>query len=257
MIVPDRNYDGGLGLAQPASGSQKVSRAEAMRLLASVDYGRVVFTMDALPAIRPVNHLVDEGRIIIRTRLTRAISTVVTSADSGGVVIAYEADDFDSRSRSGWSIVVTGWARRITDPEQVSRYERLLQPWVNHADTVLAIEPQTVSGVLINLSSSDEPGDCDGGRRNAVTVLPENHVRTRSACREVESELSREATAKGLLLRRNRSLDPSAEGYGLYVLIADRTDNRLPDSKVAADAFLRGEGDTLDGIADDLAKCNW
>jgi hypothetical protein len=120
-----------------------------MRLLASVDYGRVVFTMDALPAIRPVNHLVDEGRIIIRTRLTRAISTVVTSADSGGVVIAYEADDFDSRSRSGWSIVVTGWARRITDPEQVSRYERLLQPWVNHADTVLAIEPEVVSGLLI------------------------------------------------------------------------------------------------------------
>jgi nitroimidazol reductase NimA-like FMN-containing flavoprotein (pyridoxamine 5'-phosphate oxidase superfamily) len=158
MIVLDRNYDGGLGVAEPASGSQKVSRAEAMRLLASVDYGRVVFTLDALPAIRPVNHLVDEGRVIIRTRLTRAISTAVTSADSGGVVVAYEADDFDPRSRSGWSVVVTGWARRVADPEQVSRYEQLLDPWVNHADTVLSIEPEVVSGLLIKPSSETGKG---------------------------------------------------------------------------------------------------
>jgi len=100
MIVRDRNYDGGLGLAQPANHSQKLSHAEAIRLLASVDYGRVVFTLNALPAIRPVNHLVDEGRIIIRTRLTTAISTVVRSADAG-VVVAYEADDVDSQSQSG------------------------------------------------------------------------------------------------------------------------------------------------------------
>jgi Pyridoxamine 5'-phosphate oxidase/Adenylate cyclase regulatory domain len=134
--------------AQPAKHSQKLSHAEAMRLLASVDYGRVVFTLNALPAIRPVNHLVDEGRIIIRTRLTTSISTVVTFADSG-VVVAYEADDFDSQSQSGWSVVATGWGHRVNDPGQVSRYERLLHPWVNHADTVLAIEPDFVTGLRI------------------------------------------------------------------------------------------------------------
>ena len=148
MIVVDRNYDGGLGLVQPANNSQTLSHDEAMRLLASVDYGRVVFTLNALPAVRPVNHLMDEGRIIIRTRLTRAISTVVASADSG-VVVAYEADDFDSQSQSGWSVVATGWVHRVNDPGQVSRYERLLHPWVNHADTVLAIEPHIVTGFHI------------------------------------------------------------------------------------------------------------
>ncbi|MGO9356031.1 MAG: pyridoxamine 5'-phosphate oxidase family protein [Mycobacterium sp.] len=151
MIVVDRNYDGGLGLAQPANSSQILSHAEAMRLLASVDYGRVIFTLNALPAVRPVNHLVDEGRIIIRTRLTTAISTVVASADAG-VVVAYEADDFDSQSQSGWSVVATGWAHRVKDPDQVSRYERLLHPWVNHADTVLALEPHIVTGFHISAS---------------------------------------------------------------------------------------------------------
>jgi Pyridoxamine 5'-phosphate oxidase len=149
----DWDYDGGLGLAQPPKGSQELSRDEALQLLASVDYGRVVFTLDALPAIRPVNHLVDEGRIIIRTRLTTGISTVVRSAESG-VVVAYEADNFDPQSRTGWSVVVIGPAHTVNDPGQVSRYERLLHPWVNHADTVLAIEPHVVTGFHINANAT-------------------------------------------------------------------------------------------------------
>ena len=92
--------------------------------------------------------MLDEGRIIIRTRLTTAISTVVRSADAG-VVVAYEADDFDSQSQSGWSVVATGRAHRVNDPDQVLRYERLLHPWVNHADTVLAIELHSVTGLRI------------------------------------------------------------------------------------------------------------
>jgi Pyridoxamine 5'-phosphate oxidase len=141
-------YNGGLGLTQPPSGAQRLDDAETMRLLASVDYGRVVFTLAALPAIRPVNHLVEEGRVIIRTRLTSAISAALGSADEG-VVVAYEADSFDPGTRTGWSVVVTGRAYTVTDPEQVLRYEQLLDPWVNYADTVIAIEPGIVTGFHI------------------------------------------------------------------------------------------------------------
>ena len=102
----ERGYDGGLGLAQPASGAQELERAEAIRLLASIGYGRVVFTLNALPAIRPVNHLVDEGRVIIRTRLTSAISTAVRSTD--GVVVAYEADSLDPARRRSFGVVLVG-----------------------------------------------------------------------------------------------------------------------------------------------------
>lgn len=62
------DYDGGLGRAQPVAGAELMDEAEAMRRLAGVSYGRVVFTLNALPAIRPVYHLVDNGHIIIRTR---------------------------------------------------------------------------------------------------------------------------------------------------------------------------------------------
>ena len=142
-----RDYDGGLGFAQLPHNAEVVDSATAMLLLASIDYGRIVFTLNALPAIRPVNHLVDERRIIIRTRLTASISAALRSSD--GVVVAYEADNFDPQARAGWSVVVTGRAYTVTDPDEVSRYEQLLHPWVNHADTVVAIEPELVTGLRI------------------------------------------------------------------------------------------------------------
>jgi hypothetical protein len=153
--MDDWAYDGGLGLAQPAAGAQMLDPTDAMRLLASIEFGRVVFTLNALPAIRPVNHLVDGGRIMIRTRLTSAISNAVRSAD--GVVVAYEADSIDPQTRSGWSVVATGPAHTLTDPDQITFYERQFDPWVNHADTVVAIEPAIVTGLRINPRRPDLP----------------------------------------------------------------------------------------------------
>ena len=145
---PALGYDGGRDLGRAADGSHALDRVEAMRLLASVRYGRLVFTFNALPAIRPVNHLVDEDRIIIRTRLRTSISAAARSTATG-VVVAYEADCLDPERQTGWSVVVTGRARTVTDCDHIARYERLLHPWFNHADTVLAIEPEIVTGFRI------------------------------------------------------------------------------------------------------------
>ncbi|MCV7049288.1 pyridoxamine 5'-phosphate oxidase family protein [Mycobacterium heidelbergense] len=139
--------DGGTAVAR---GTVELDPREALRLLASVEYGRVVFTHQALPAIRVVNHLVDGGRVIVRTRLTATVSTVVRLSSGAGVVVAYEADDLDPRRRAGWSVVVTGWATTITDPDQIARYEQRLRPWVNMTmDTLIAIRPEIVTGVRI------------------------------------------------------------------------------------------------------------
>lgn len=126
-----------------------LSRTESLRLLASVPFGRVVFTRDALPAIRPVNHLVDDDEIVIvRTRLTSRLTSAVR-ADSN-VVVAFEADDIDAATHLGWSVVVTGMARTVTDPVRLARYERMLRPWVSGSmDTVVAIEPTLVTGVRL------------------------------------------------------------------------------------------------------------
>lgn len=123
---------------------RELSRDEALRLLAETRMGRVVFTQRALPAIRPVNHAFVDGHLIIRTNLGSALASVVGDP---GTVVAYEADAIDADTRTGWSVVVTGMARLVPDSAEKSRYEGLVEPWIdNSADCVLRIHPDIVNG---------------------------------------------------------------------------------------------------------------
>lgn len=122
---------------------RELTRAESLRLLGSRSLGRVVFTDQALPAIRPVNHLLDGDQIIIRSHSGAALLTAARQE----VVVAYEADAIDPEEHLGWSVVVTGVARLVEDPEAVERYRRLLRPWVaRRMDQVIAISSDLVTG---------------------------------------------------------------------------------------------------------------
>ena len=105
----------------------ELSREEALDLLGSVNMGRIVFTRDALPAIRPVNHALVDGHLVIRTHEGAALTKAV---DGAGTVVAYEADMIDQQTHLGWSVVVTGYASLVSDPDQLARYETLVAPWV-------------------------------------------------------------------------------------------------------------------------------
>jgi nitroimidazol reductase NimA-like FMN-containing flavoprotein (pyridoxamine 5'-phosphate oxidase superfamily) len=131
-----------------ANEQQELAREEALRLLGTVPLGRVVFTHRALPAIRPVNHIVDGRDIIFRTSSSAAITTAI---DGIGTIVAFEADAIDSARRGGWSVVVVGGARILTDPTQVERYRQLLRPWApGDKDDFIAIRADVVSGVRVN-----------------------------------------------------------------------------------------------------------
>ncbi|MFM9589240.1 pyridoxamine 5'-phosphate oxidase family protein [Streptomyces scabiei] len=133
---------------------------EALRLLGTVSYGRIVFTRHALPTVRPVNHVLDRGEIVIRTREGAALTTRTQEADGQGVVVAYEADVIDPDTHLGWSVVVTGYARPVTDPEELARYRAILRPWVSGTtDHAVRIRPDLVTG--IRLTTVDPPADAD------------------------------------------------------------------------------------------------
>ena len=127
----------------------ELDRSQALRLLASVTLGRIVFTRRAMPAIRPVNHVLDNGHVIIRSHPGAA---VVSEADTGrGVVVAYEADDIDPATHLGWSVVVTGTAHLVTDPGEKGRYQQMLTPWIDgEMDQVIRIRPAIVTGYRLH-----------------------------------------------------------------------------------------------------------
>jgi hypothetical protein len=129
-------------------------REESLRLLGSVSLGRAVFTHRALPAIRPVNHVLDrqgEGAVLVRAGVGSALAALLP-----GSVLLYEADDVDPDTHRGWSVVVTGYAEPVTDPDELRRCRELLAAWVELGDGggVLRISADVVTGMRLA-----EPGE--------------------------------------------------------------------------------------------------
>jgi nitroimidazol reductase NimA-like FMN-containing flavoprotein (pyridoxamine 5'-phosphate oxidase superfamily) len=125
-----------------------LTEGECWQLLRAVSLGRVVFTQHAMPAIRPVNHVVEDRKIIIRSHAGAAI--VSRAVADAGSVVCYEADDLDPIRHTGWSVIVTGMARLVSEPAEIARYHDLLEPWIaGQMDHVVAIEPRFVSGLRL------------------------------------------------------------------------------------------------------------
>jgi len=127
----------------------ELSMEESLRLLGSISLGRVVFTHRALPAVRPVNHFIDNGDIIIRTNAEAAVVAAVDPVR--GVVVAYEADIIDPDTHEGWCVIVTGTAHLVRDPDEVDRYLRMPQTWVKGTrDQPIRIHPEIVTGFRLD-----------------------------------------------------------------------------------------------------------
>ncbi|MHC5705361.1 pyridoxamine 5'-phosphate oxidase family protein [Streptomyces sp. PKU-MA01144] len=125
-------------------GYRVLDRQECLRLLARAPVGRVVYTRQALPAVLPVNFRLDESACVLMC--TSPASDLVRAVD--GVVVAFEADEFDAATRSGWSVVVTGPASVVTDPAEHERLSRTgTGSWMPLRDGVFVrIESEMVTG---------------------------------------------------------------------------------------------------------------
>jgi uncharacterized protein len=143
-----------------------LDRAESMRLLATAQVGRLIFTVNAMPAVRLMNFAVADGLIIMRTA---ADTTVARRLDDS--IVAFEADDLDAATSSGWSVVVTGRATRVTDPELIARYQAVpLVPWApGERDQFVTITTEVVEGRRVSRAAgSTNPGH---GPEHAVRGL--------------------------------------------------------------------------------------
>lgn len=116
-----------------------------MEMLAGVAVGHVVFSHQALPAIDLDHHLVDDGWVVIRSR--KGLSLVGSDAVCG--VVAYEADEIDPATWTGWCVVATGTASLVSDPAELVRYRGLLTRWVDGGggmDQIVCISSDIVTG---------------------------------------------------------------------------------------------------------------
>jgi hypothetical protein len=137
----------------------QLSRGECLRLVGQVPLGRIVYTRQALPAVELVNFTLEDGDIVIRTDASGKLA-----AATRGAVVAFEADCVDIVTHAGWSVTIVGYARAVTDPQEVRRLERTgLDPWApGKRDHFIRISPEVVNGR--RLTSRRQAGDGDASR---------------------------------------------------------------------------------------------
>jgi uncharacterized protein len=125
------------------NGLEVLERHECLRLLGTATLGRIGVSSGALPTVLPVNFRFDGRRILFRTGAGTKLDAATQNA-----VVAFEVDEIDPLAHTGWSVVVRGVAREVTEPEELAEAQsRPLARWAPGEDhRVVAISPEIVSG---------------------------------------------------------------------------------------------------------------
>jgi len=117
--------------------------AECMALMGSRPVGRIVFTENALPAVRLVNFVLHKDTVVIRTAPGSKLDAALR-----GAIVAFETDDYDPETCTGWSVTAIGEARAVRDDADVARLATLpLSPWApGRRDRFISIACRRISG---------------------------------------------------------------------------------------------------------------
>ncbi|MFF2503745.1 pyridoxamine 5'-phosphate oxidase family protein [Streptomyces sp. NPDC058067] len=154
----------------PRDGIREIDRQECLRLLATAHVGRIVHTHHALPAVLPVAFSLDDDfSVVVRTS---ALSPLANAIDQA--VVAFQTDEVDPATASGWSVLVTGRATVVTDPEDHVRLSRTGPPaWrSSRHDVFFRIEPVLVTGSALGAKSEAPEGALKRALRPTATTAP-------------------------------------------------------------------------------------
>ena len=108
------------------TGLEIIDPDECRRLLVADEVGRLALVDGGVPAIFPINYVLDGDAVVFRT----APGTKLSSGPRGPVT--FEIDSFDRHARAGWSVIVTGRLEEVTrfDAQTLHRVSSLpVEPW--------------------------------------------------------------------------------------------------------------------------------
>lgn len=124
-------------------------------LLGRHHFGRVAVLDDHGPMVLPVNYTVDRGSVVFRT----AEGTKLDAAVRGDVV-AFEVDEIDESTRSGWSVIVRGRLEEVADADELERLRtQPLTPFVGgERERYLRVWSSAITGRRIVVPADTPPG---------------------------------------------------------------------------------------------------
>lgn len=126
-----------------SNGLEVLELTECRARLEAAHIARVAVASGGRPVIFPVNVAVNGGEVYVRC----GTGTLYRAAE-GAHTVALEIDGADPTYQSGWSVLVSGRARVVTDTHELDEVGHLpLRPWgTGTKDRVVSIQLETVSG---------------------------------------------------------------------------------------------------------------
>ena len=135
---------------------EEIPEAECWALLAGRSLGRLVVVQRDEPLVFPVNYVLDGHTVALRTDAGTALDWATLGK------VAFEVDEIDAAREEGWSVVVHGVGRDVTEgvdewSERLRAHDEL-QPWAGGKRRHwIAVADATVSGRRIRHAPSEDP----------------------------------------------------------------------------------------------------
>ena len=129
----------------------QLSIEECWDMLRAHEFGRLAFHLADEVHIIPVNYLVDQHALLIRTAEGSKLLGVVMNPD-----VAFEIDEVDEHVAR--SVVLRGTARRLEEDEAHRADDLPLRPWVDTMKfNVVEVTPEHVTGRQFELRRDRRP----------------------------------------------------------------------------------------------------
>lgn len=132
-----------------------LDRSRCIELLSGRQIGRIAWRAADGIQILPVTYTWYRESVVFRTSPYGVLSELVHEAD-----VAFEVDQIDESSRSGWSVVVRGRARAAAEPEELRELWRLDDPvpWASGTRTLfIQITPGLITGRAVGTRPDSTP----------------------------------------------------------------------------------------------------
>ena len=129
------------------NGLQMLSGQECLTMLAERNFGRIGLSINALPAILPVNYRLVDGVIVILSANGTKLSAAINHS-----VVAFEVDEFSDQEEFGWSVLAIGVAFALEEePELLAKLSQPMPVWIDvDRATLIGIRPDIISGRRIS-----------------------------------------------------------------------------------------------------------
>lgn len=134
---------------------QRLTTQECQAHVAAGGIGRFLFDDPSRgPVAVPVNYKMDGDDVIFRTSGSSGVGADIQVNAALAQRVSFDVDHLDDALGEGWSVLLSGTARVVTDPAELDRVKALdIEPWAGgERDVYVRLVPTEITGRRIRVT---------------------------------------------------------------------------------------------------------